>query len=263
MFLVVIVLVAGVLARGTWETRNTRLVETVFATDELASELRVVQLSDFHNITRPAQVRDIIELVRGADPDLIAITGDLLNTHNRTVDPVRRLLQGLAEIDAPTYFVEGNHDHWSPEGDRLTELLDRFAVTTLSNSHTTVEGDFGTVALVGVDDRHSGHDDLAAAVAGLPDEGFRLVLTHSPGSLPELEGHGIDYAMCGHTHGGQIRLPFIGAIYQPGGQWFPEVSKGTYTRGTATLFVDSGLGVTGPELRLFNQSQITLHRIGG
>lgn len=68
--------------------------------------------------------------------------------------------------------------------------------------------------------------------------------------------------MCGHTHGGQIRLPLIGALYQPGGDWFPKVSKGAYTDGDATLFVDSGVGVTGPPLRLFNQSQVTLHRIG-
>ena len=68
--------------------------------------------------------------------------------------------------------------------------------------------------------------------------------------------------MCGHTHGGQIRLPLIGALYQPGGDWFPKVSKGAYTDGDATLFVDSGAGVTGPPLRLLNQSQVTLHRIG-
>ncbi|NHB83792.1 hypothetical protein G7085_01315 [Tessaracoccus sp. HDW20] len=101
-------------------------------------------------------------------------------------------------------------------------------------------GAFGDLTLIGVDDYYTGNGDLAAAVDGAPEEGFRLVVTHSPEILPSLDRHGIDYAMCGHTHGGQIRLPLVGAIYQPGGQWFPRVSKGAYTDGDATLYIDSG-----------------------
>lgn len=253
---------AATLVRADWEVHNTFLTTTSHRTDELASELRVVQLTDFHNIPRPAQVRDIVELVRGADPDLIAITGDLINTNNRTLDPVRRLLDGLSGIDAPRYYVDGNHDHWSADHARLHELLERFDVTILTDENTQVSGDFGRLSLIGVDDYFSGNGDIDAAVAGLPDKGFRLVLTHSPEIFGELDRSHIDYAICGHTHGGQIRLPLIGAIYQPGGNWFPKVSKGAYVDGDATLFVDSGLGVTGPKLRLFNQSQVTLHRIG-
>ena len=252
----------AVLARGTWEVRTTRLNETHFVTDELTAELRVVQVTDFHNIPRTTQVRDIVELVRAAEPDLIAITGDLVNTHNRTLDPARRLLAGLAGIDAPRYFVDGNHDHWSADHAEVHRLLEAHGVTILDDEHTVVTGGFGTVSLIGVDDYFTGNGDLAAAVDGLPDDGFRLVLTHSPEILPELDAHGVDYAMCGHTHGGQIRLPFVGAIYQPGGQLFPRISKGAYTDGDATLYIDSGLGTTGPEFRLFNQSQVTLHRIG-
>ena len=76
----------------------------------------------------------------------------------------------------------------------------------------------------------------------------------------KLEANGIDYAMCGHTHGGQIRLPFVGAIYAPGRNFFPEYSKGPYEMGEATLFIDSGVGVTGPKYRFLNQSQVVLHR---
>lgn len=260
--LVVVALGVAALLRGTWEVRTTFLNETTFRTSELTGELRVVQLTDFHNIPRPAQVRDIVDLVKQADPDLIALTGDLIDTKNRTMDPTRRLLEGLADLDVPRYFVDGNHDHWSADHGRLHELLERYDVTVLADSNVQVKGEFGTVSLIGVDDYFSGHGDLAKAVQGLPREGFRLVLTHSPEIIGELSSKQIDYAMCGHTHGGQIRLPFIGAIYQPGGNWFPKISKGAYVDGHSTLFVDSGLGVTGPKFRLFNQSQVTLHRIG-
>ena len=123
----------AVLARGTWEVRTTRLNETHFVTDELTAELRVVQVTDFHNIPRTTQVRDIVELVRAAEPDLIAITGDLVNTHNRTLDPARRLLAGLAGIDAPRYFVDGNHDHWSTDHSEVHRLLEAHGVTIMGH----------------------------------------------------------------------------------------------------------------------------------
>lgn len=250
------------LLRGTWEVEHTRLNETTFATGELVGELRVAQVTDFHNIPRPGQVRHIVELVRATDPHVIALTGDLINTSNESLEPVAGLLEGLAGIDAPRYFVDGNHEHWSREHASLHDLLERHGVTILTDEHTTLTADFGTVAVIGVDDYFTGNGDLAEAVEGLRSDGFRLVLTHSPEILPELDRFGVDYAMCGHTHGGQIRLPLIGAIYQPGGQWFPRISKGPYTQGGSTLYIDSGAGVTGPPLRLFNQSQVIVHRIG-
>ncbi|SHI65771.1 hypothetical protein SAMN02745244_00777 [Tessaracoccus bendigoensis DSM 12906] len=258
------VLLVGVLTvwRATWEVRHTKLNETTYASAELSGELRVLQITDFHNLPRAGQVDSIVDLARGAEPDLIALTGDLINTHNETLDPVRQLLDGLARIDAPRFYVDGNHDHWSSDQQALHALLDEYGVTVLVNESLIFDGDFGRVQLVGVDDYFSGHGDLARAVSGLPQEAFRLALTHSPDLLPVLDDAGVDYALCGHTHGGQVRLPLLGALYQPGGDWFPKISKGPYTEGGSTLYVDSGVGVTGPPFRLFNQSQVTLHRIG-
>ena len=259
--LVLGLIAVALLGRARWEVATTTLTTTSHATSELSGELRVAQVTDFHNIPRYAQVREIVALVRDSDPHVIALTGDLINTSNRTLEPVRWLLRGLSDIGVPMYFVDGNHDHWSDDQQRLHGILEQFGVQRLSNEHRGLSGEWGQLTLIGVDDYFSGHGDLAAAVDGAPD-GFRFVLTHSPEILPHLDRHGIDYAICGHTHGGQIRLPFIGAIYQPHRQFFPKVSKGGYTDGAATLFVDSGVGVTGPKLRFLNQSQVTLHRIG-
>ncbi len=261
VFLAALLLMVATVARANWEVRNTQLVETTFVTDELAGELRVVQITDFHNLPRPSQVAQIVELVRGAQPDLIALTGDFVNTSSDDLGPVEQLVKELATIDAPRFYVDGNHDKGERMQDRLHGLLERYGVRVLANEHLFFDGDFGEVQLVGVDDYYSEHGDLGAAVAGLPDDGFRLVLTHSPDILPELDTYGVDYAICGHTHGGQIRLPVIGPLYQAGGDYFPRISKGVYTEGDATLFVDSGVGVTGPQVRFLNQSQVTLHRI--
>ncbi|MBK7820547.1 MAG: metallophosphoesterase [Tessaracoccus sp.] len=262
VFLAALLLTVATVARANWEVRNTQLVETTFVTDELVGELRVVQITDFHSLPRPSQVDQIVELVRGAEPDLIALTGDFVNTSRDDLEPVEHLVSGLATIDAPRFYVDGNHDQGEGVQGRLHALLESYGVRVLANENLFVDGDFGEVQLVGVDDYYSGHGDLGAAVAGLPGDGFRMVLTHSPQILPELNRYGVDYALCGHTHGGQVRVPVIGPLYQAGGDYFPKISKGVYTDGDATLFIDSGVGVTGPAVRFLNQSQITLHRIG-
>lgn len=252
----------GLQLRGRWEVEHTMLATTQHSTTELAGEFRLLQLTDFHAIRDRAQVDSIIALARSAEADVIALTGDLINTYNPDLLPVEQLVDGLAALGVPIYFIDGNHDHWSADHARLHAVLRERGVTLLDDEHRILTGDWGQVALIGVDDYFTRHGDLPAAVAGLPADGFRLVLTHSPEIFDSLAANGVDYAVCGHTHGGQIRLPFDIALYSPGGQFFPKLSKGRYTDGDATLFIDSGIGVTGPPYRLFNQSQITLHVLG-
>ena len=274
----VFLLAGGVWFRADWEVRNTRLVETTFATSELVGELRVLQVTDFHNVPRPAQVDQIVEVARGADPDLIALTGDLVNTSNDALDPVERLVAGLATIDAPRFYVDGNHDHWSRDQQDLHALLREYGVTILVNESLPFEGDFGRVQLVGVDDHYSGHADLATAVAGLAGDArggaagaagsggrdenrsdgvFRLVLTHSPGLLPELGDYGVDYAMCGHTHGGQIRLPLLGSPHTQGTHLSRRRSSGWFQYGHAATYISRGLG-EGIRLRFNCRPEVAL-----
>lgn len=260
--LVVLLAAAGAVVhfRGTWEVASTRLVETTHVTEELTDELRVLQISDFHSLPRAEQIDDVVALAKGARADLIALTGDLLNTHNRDLTSVERLLAGLQGAGAPVVAVDGNHDHWSSQQADLHALYRQYGVQLLVDEHFAYMGPWGRAIVVATDDHFSGHGDLTKAVEGAPDDAFRLLLTHSPGVMWQMEEHGIDYAMCGHTHGGQIRFPFLGAVYVPGGNFFPKYSKGEYQVGSSTLFIDSGVGVTGPNYRFLNQSQIVLHR---
>ncbi|HHT12692.1 MAG TPA: hypothetical protein GX013_05950 [Propionibacterium sp.] len=259
----VLLLVAGGAAfhvRGTWEVGHTKLVETVHVTPELTDEFRVLQVSDFHSLPRPEQVDQVVEIAVAARADLIALTGDLINTHNEDLSSVERLIAGLREAGAPVVAVDGNHEHWSAQQTDLHALYEQYGVTLMVDEHFAYLGPWGRAIVAATDDHFSGHGDLAAALDGAPEDAFRLLLTHSPDVVGKLEANGIDYAMCGHTHGGQIRLPFVGAIYAPGRNFFPEYSKGPYEMGEATLFIDSGVGVTGPKYRFLNQSQVVLHR---
>jgi len=257
--LVVTVCAAAAVAAEVYrEVHTTRLVTETTVTDKLTGELRIMQLSDIHMRDDPAQLASIVTQVRDAGPHLIVIAGDTLNTRNETLDPLKELFSRLAEFGIPTYAVLGNHDHWSKDLPQLVELYARHGIKLIDNEHEVITGEFGSFTLVGAGDAYTDHAHLDQALKGAPG-GFRFLLTHSPEILPQLEKADIDYAVCGHTHGGQVAMPFIGAIYVPGQGLFPKYSRGRYQVGKAALYIDSGVGVTGMDLRFLVQSQIVLH----
>lgn len=249
---------AAVAAEVCREVHTTRLVTETTVTDKLTGELRIMQLSDIHMRDDPAQLASIVTQVRDAEPHLIVIAGDTLNTRNETLDPLKELFSRLAELGIPMYAVLGNHDHWSKDLPQLVELYARHGIKLIDNEHEVITGEFGSFTLVGAGDAYTDHAHLDQALKGAPG-GFRFLLTHSPEILPQLEKADIDYAVCGHTHGGQVAMPFIGAIYVPGQGLFPKYSRGRYQVGKAALYIDSGVGVTGMDLRFLVQSQIVLH----
>ena len=249
---------AAVAAEVYREVHTTRLVTETTVTDKLTGELRIMQLSDIHMRDDPAQLASIVTQVRDAGPHLIVIAGDTLNTRNETLDPLKELFSRLAELGIPMYAVLGNHDHWSRDLPQLVELYARHGIKLIDNEHEVITGEFGSFTLVGAGDAYTDHAHLDQALKGAPG-GFRFLLTHSPEILPQLEKADIDYAVCGHTHGGQVAMPFIGAIYVPGQGLFPKYSRGRYQVGKAALYIDSGVGVTGMDLRFLVQSQIVLH----
>lgn len=258
MLVVTVCAAAAVAAEVYREVHTTRLVTETTATDKLAGELRIMQLSDIHMRDDPAQLASIVTQVRDAGPHLIVIAGDTLNTRNETLDPLKKLFSRLSELGIPMYAVLGNHDHWSKDLPQLVELYARHGIKLIDNEHEVITGKFGSFTLVGAGDAYTDHAHLDQALKGAPG-GFRFLLTHSPEILPQLEKADIDYAVCGHTHGGQVAMPFVGAIYVPGQGLFPKYSRGRYQAGRATLYIDSGIGVSGMELRLLVQSQIVLH----
>lgn len=258
MLVVTVCAAAAVAAEVYREVHTTRLVTETTVTDKLAGELRIMQLSDIHMRDDPAQLASIVTQVRDAGPHLIVIAGDTLNTRNGTLDPLKELFSRLSELGIPMYAVLGNHDHWSKDLPQLVELYARHGIKLIDNEHEVITGKFGSFTLVGAGDAYTDHAHLDQALKGAP-EGFRFLLTHSPEILPQLEKADIDYAVCGHTHGGQVAMPFIGAIYVPGQGFFPKYSRGRYQVGRAALYIDSGVGVTGMKLRFMVQSQIVLH----
>lgn len=224
--------------------------------------LRIAQLSDIH-IGRGSPDGRVIAAVRMLNeegPDLAVLTGDYVTTRRDPFDRVPQLLKGL---EAPTYAVMGNHDHWS-NAPYLRKGLEGIGYTVLQNQHTVLRLKGADFNVLGLDDSTTAHDDVERTFKGKP-AGSRLVLAHTPTSarkLPAFEGL---LCLSGHTHGGQLNVPKLTeGIFARVGQ--PYV-RGLYNVRGNQLYVNRGLGFgRGTGLPRLNSepelSLITLRAVG-
>jgi predicted MPP superfamily phosphohydrolase len=168
---------------------------------------------------------------------------------------IRRIPELLGGIEAPTFAVLGNHDHWV-EPIRVANALERCGYTVLQNEHILVDVRGAPAALIGIDDGLTRRDDVDAAFDGAPSAGTRLVLAHTPPTVEKLPPHAGLVQFSGHTHGGQVMVPGVTrAIFRLAGQ--PYV-RGLYRVRGNLLYVNRGLGfgAGGPLLRLGSHPEV-------
>lgn len=191
-----------------------------------SAPLRVVQLSDFHAspVVSFEFIDEAVTLGLAQKPDLIALTGDFFTNH--LPDPARYAdILGRLSAAAPTFACLGNHDGgpWTgsaggnPTTVEAMALLRASHISCLHNQCQTLTIRDFSLQLIGVGDLWSGYCDPAAAFAKLPprDRAVRILLNHNPDAKNRLLPYDWDLLLCGHTHGGQVRLPFLGTPFAP------------------------------------------------
>lgn len=213
----------------------------------LRAPLRLALLTDLHYgpFIRPTAVERWVDLTLAERPDLIVLGGDLVD--HDAPDELRPLLEAVARLRAPqgVWAVWGNHDH-SHFGD-LTPFgraLEGVGVRLLVNRGVPVRDD---LFLAGVDDLRRGAPDLTAALARRPADRACVLLSHNPDVLPEVPTS-VDLTLCGHTHGGQVRLPGIGPLVTSS-RYGRRFASG-WVEGPARGYVSRGLGVSWLPLRV-------------
>ncbi|HEY3507100.1 MAG TPA: metallophosphoesterase [Actinocatenispora sp.] len=266
--------IAGVLGVGAATLAYASLIERnrftlrrydvpVLAPD--AEPLRVLQISDLHMMPDQRRKQDWVAGLSALDPDLVLLTGDNM-AHPGSLPGVVRALQPLLST-APGAFVFGSNDYQGPilknpftyfnpnrvyrQGvplpvEDLRDVLAGAGWVDLNNARTTVKAGGRTVEIVGVDDPHIERDDYAAVTGPVDgDADVHVALTHSPEPrvLDPMADDGFDLLVAGHTHGGQVCLPYLGALVTNCGLDRRRAS-GLHRYGPTWLHVSAGLGTS-------------------
>ncbi len=213
--------------------------------------LRMVQVSDLHlSRTGDVHVR-MIEQVRRLNPDLVVVTGDLVDVKSG-VGEVSDLLSNL-KPPRGVWVVPGNWDHDADAVDDLTNAFDALKIRFLVNESAQLAE---TLWMVGVDDPSSGNDDLQGSLQNVPAGSQRLLLAHSPDIVASLHEQAFDLILAGHTHGGQINLPVVNGSWLKAGL-SREYVKGMFLVSGSPMYVNRGIGTTHLPLRIGARPEIT------
>ena len=272
---VYLLLLAVWLAGGFWFSAcglvTTRY--TVYADIAAPGEapLRIVQLTDLHSRTFGEDNRRLLEAVAAAEPDLIFVTGDMVNMDAADVSVSASLAASLAAI-APTYLSLGNHElvHSAAFGTDFAQIWEQGGAVLLDFSVETVTVRGMTVAVGGLygyctTPAEPAEEELLRTLCETEAD-VHLLLTHMPvcwseGTAAEV-WNAIDAVFCGHSHGGQIIWPLLGATFAPDQGWFPGKIWGLFDReNAAAVIVSRGLGGSTPVPRFNNIPELTVCEI--
>ena len=247
---------------------NLSIAETHFTlSDEKVPEsfdgLKIAHLSDIHDRNIKNALYQPLEDVK---PDIIVITGDLIDSREPDIKQAVALVESLQEF-APVYFVTGNHEAWSGKFKSLEEGLLEAGVTILNNDWIELERDTATIKLLGVEDpsfkvgSNLMNEEAAVVetmIRNLSDgsDTFSILLSHRPELFDVYRRNNIDLVLSGHAHGGQFRLPLIGGLIAPNQGLFPEYTAGIYEEEGTRMIVSKGLGNSIIPIRFNNRAEM-------
>lgn len=260
-FWIPLVLLIGLVLCGFYENETLELNSVPVASRELPETFDgflIAQVSDLHNARFGHENEDLLVLLRQVQPDIIAITGDLIDSQHTDMETALAFAEKAAAI-APCYFVTGNHEAWTSGYGGFEKRLEEADVTVLRNQTISLERDAQAITLAGIDDpAFLGETPFQRMLEQLSSENYTILLSHRPEYFSQYCEAGFDLVLSGHAHGGQFRLPWLGGLVAPNQGWFPEYDSGLYTSGGTTLAVSRGLGNSVIPIRLNNPPEVLL-----
>jgi len=224
--------------------------------------LRIAQLSDIHHSETYSeeQIQRAIDQTNDLSPDMVVLTGDYITATRRYVPTVTKMLGALRAVHG-TFAILGNHDFWV-DAEWITRSLQKTGIEVLRNASTTITSKSDAIKLAGVDDLWMRQSDLKRAMKGTRSNETRILLSHNPEILPEAVDRKVDLVLSGHTHGGQVALPVIGAPHM-NSYYNGKTIAGHAIEGGTQIYVNRGLGTVFAPVRLHCPPEITvfeLHR---
>jgi uncharacterized protein len=228
---------------------------------------RTIHISDLHLRKFGYLEHRTVSLINRMDPDIIFVTGDLLGNGESSIPAC---LDFFSQITAQygIWAVLGNSDHFHNgkyiDTTQFIQRLKKHGIQVLQNENRKISISFDTTSssqkwfwLIGVDDPYLGYNDLHLAINGIPETDPKLLLSHSPDIIDDAVDMKIDLMLSGHTHGGQIRFPFIGPVITQS-IYRQKYAAGIFNIKNITLYVNRGIGTSGIPIRLFCRPELTI-----
>lgn len=230
---------------------------------------KILQISDLHSKSFGKDQKGLVDSIKKLNPNMIVITGDLVDSKRYNEDNSISLVKQAVEI-APVYYVTGNHEWWSGRFSSLENKLKDAGIRVLRNEKVLITESKDSLQLLGIDDPEvfngmSEKDNLmyldyhlSKLKNRLLQEDFTILLSHRPEHFSIYAKNNIDLTFSGHAHGGQVRIPFLGGVIAPNQGLLPKYSAGVYKLEDSYMVVSRGLGNSIIPQRLFNRPELVL-----
>ncbi|MCK4592788.1 metallophosphoesterase [Candidatus Parcubacteria bacterium] len=221
---------------------------------------KIVHLTDFHSRNFSRREKRVLEILEDIDPDFVFITGDFIDHSTKDLDSCQKFWRELSsQYQGKTFGVLGNHEHWikSPDIAAIKKMLEENGISVLNNENRKIFQGGKYIYLLGVDDPDSEKDDLPKAMINTEENIPKILLAHSPDIIDNLQGEKVDLILVGHTHGGQVVIPFVKPF------WVPTKNRGKYASGLfrindTNLYVNRGIGMASLQIRFNCPPEITV-----
>lgn len=250
---------------------NVALQTTVYEVvlpkgEESLDGFTIVQISDLHNARFGKDQSRLHQRIREVHPDMIVITGDLVDSERTDIEAAMELIECALET-APVYYVTGNHEAWlEGEYNELEMRLEEAGVYVMNN--TMYSGQYYGFALniAGVRDPDMPGNNVVLTKQNIKalmadTIGYTILLSHRPELFDTYVESGADLVLTGHAHGGQVRIPFIGGVVAPDQGFFPAYTEGAFTKENTTMIVSRGLGNSVIPIRINNRPEIVVVKL--
>ena len=262
---IVLLIVITLLLFCNFQNKHLETTHYTYEAEQLGVDLdgyRIVQISDLHNAKFGKNNQKLVDRIRECAPDMIALTGDLVDSNHTNVDRAVQFVNEIVKI-CPVYYVTGNHEYWldTSEYENLMDGVASAGVIILDNQVVEISRWDAKFRLVGLDDKSLADGTLEALLSD--EKELTVVLAHEPQYFARYAGTGVDLVLSGHAHGGQFRLPFVGGIVAPDQGFLPEYTAGEYYMNGTEMIVSRGLGNSVIPVRLFNYPEIVCVELVG
>ena len=251
-----------------WENNSVVISSSDYYSSRLPADFndfKIVQISDLHNKMFGKEQSNLLSQVQSLSPDIIIVTGDLVDRRKYDLDTAMYFINGAVGI-APTYYVSGNHEAWSGKYLQITHRLMEAGVYIMDDAALELTKGSSTIQIIGLSDPDFLTSDYldGTKISKLEkqlkqwskNDKFKLLLSHRPELFDLYCENNIDLIFSGHAHGGQFRIPFVGGLVAPDQGLFPQYTIGSYSNGSSTMFVSRGLGNSIIPIRIFNRPEI-------